>query len=276
VKELITSSYFDTKKGTTHIEINTYFDSLGRNVKIAYFVKGDSTPYKKELIRYSKDFKQETTFENVYGKMDTTKVITSLYQNELVQSEDILRFGRYELNFNGVSEIKENKTESKLLYSYDSQGNLISKKEEKDDELNISESNSYKYGDEKRVVEKHTISPFFNKELTSKSFFEYDSFGTLAKEIIVEDTITVTHYYSSGLKNKSEMEFERQEGKLIFLYDYEGKLIVIKGKKDKKLSLREYEYDTRGNWIKRYDFEQIEGEPKVFLRSKGRKIVYRN
>jgi hypothetical protein len=45
VKELITSSYFDTKKGTTHIEINTYFDSLGRNVKIAYFVKGDSTPY---------------------------------------------------------------------------------------------------------------------------------------------------------------------------------------------------------------------------------------
>ncbi|MGK0366128.1 MAG: hypothetical protein ACI85O_003199 [Saprospiraceae bacterium] len=139
----------------------------------------------------------------------------------------------------------------------------------------IKESNSYEYDDKMRVKKKKYQIHLFD-ETTGESSSVYDILGNLTTETIIEDTVKVLHYYTDEIKRKSEIFFTKRGGKIHLEYDYEGKMILLEGKTVNGVITQEYEYDRKGNWIKKHIYEQIGDEPKRLKRGSKRKILYRD
>ena len=196
--------------------------------------------YKDDNLSYAKVFINDTLKYKSYLEYDKSGHLTR--QIEIQIKETPLKTNDTTLNT--------------LTYSFDKSGNVILKKNlQTTKNKSYNYSNTYKYDNKNNIIETNS---------------DFDIFGTLK----------VVNTYDSENRIEKSIEYRNKQIEKVILFDkfYDESLISFyrNGTLERELKY-EYEFDTKGNWIKRKAYvknSSKHGDEFKFIYVENRKILY--
>lgn len=235
------------------------WDKSGKNIAITRRNPDNSQIDRIEMKYQGKNLAQKTTFNS--QNLQSDKINYQYDSKGNVIQEDIylsLDFIQY-----------------KAVYKYDKQNRKISEARYDKNSKKHYET-IFKY-DGKNLINKTTVND--KGEIEVSEDITYDNKGNVLSELAFEkydNSKTLTKYAYDANNNRTEWSVEKNGAPFMqasYTYDKKGNttLITVKDKDGKEVDSREYifEYDKKGNWIKKTT--KIKGVPQFVAE---RKIKY--
>lgn len=158
-------------------------------------------------------------------------------------------------------------------YTYSGDGLIVTGTRKKKETGKVIGSTEYTYNEKGRLVSQITQNSLTRITLT-KDVYNYDGEGRIIEEISYEEgkfrQKTLTEYDDSGHWKKRTF-YDSQNGKPYLIWEFEYNEFGDKtkwtwkrdgGTRITEITWLEYEYDEKGNWVKRTEFSEKNEVPR--------------
>ncbi len=256
------------------------YDVFGKQI---YSTQNIYNKKRLKIKAFTEDINMATKSVEEYKYKNDNLSYARVFVNDTLKYESYLEYDKnghltrqIEIQIKETPSKMNDTTLNTLTYTFDKSGNVISKKNvqtTKNDSYNYS--NNYKYDKKNNIIETDSHFDIFG---SLKVVNVYDSKDRIEKSI--EYGEKQTQKKISKDRNKKSNDFEDKQIQKEIFYDKSYDETLIRFYRDGALEREmkyEYEFDTKGNWIKRKAYiknSSAHSDEFKFIYLETRKILY--